>query len=108
MEKDNTAAQRSLRRLPSVDLVLHALADMPGPPDIKARAAREAIDAARTRAMTGTVVNRENVIARARERLGATQMARLQPVLNASGVLIHTNLGRAPLRDRQLQAVTRI
>lgn len=31
----------------------------------------------------------------------------LTPVLNATGVVVHTNLGRAPLADSALQAITR-
>jgi L-seryl-tRNA(Ser) seleniumtransferase len=35
-----------------------------------------------------------------------TSASSLQPVLNATGVLVHTNLGRAPLSDAAVEAVT--
>ncbi|HEY8536391.1 MAG TPA: L-seryl-tRNA(Sec) selenium transferase [Vicinamibacterales bacterium] len=37
---------------------------------------------------------------RARERLAATFRPSLRPVINATGVILHTNLGRAPLSRR--------
>ena len=70
-------------RPPSVDALARSLADTGLPHPLLVDAAREAIaagepDSARTRA--------ESVAAE-----------RLRPVINATGVLLHTNLGRAPL-----------
>ena len=45
------------------------------------------------------------VLARVRMALDRLRAARLQPVINGTGVLIHTNLGRAPLSDAALAAV---
>jgi L-seryl-tRNA(Ser) seleniumtransferase len=39
----------------------------------------------------------EEVVVRAATALAAAGRSRLQPVLNATGVIVHTNLGRAPL-----------
>ncbi len=41
-------------------------------------------------------------------RLARTLRSRLQPVINATGVIIHTNLGRAPLCDAALDRVNAI
>jgi L-seryl-tRNA(Ser) seleniumtransferase len=43
--------------------------------------------------------------ARAREALQALLAPPLKAVINATGVVLHTNLGRAPLAERALQAV---
>lgn len=43
--------------------------------------------------------------ARVQARLRIQQGARLQAVINASGVVLHTNLGRAPLAREAVQAV---
>ncbi len=45
---------------------------------------------------------------RAATRLARTLRSRLQPVINATGVIIHTNLGRAPLCESALDRVNAI
>ena len=40
--------------------------------------------------------------------LDETQRASLRPVLNGTGVILHTNLGRAPLADAALAAIARV
>jgi L-seryl-tRNA(Ser) seleniumtransferase len=40
------------------------------------------------------------------DRLNTERTAELQGVINATGVIIHTNLGRAPLSDQAIDAVT--
>ena len=52
------------------------------------------VDAARTAIADGSP---EGVEERARRHAHAAARALLQPVVNATGVLLHTNLGRAPL-----------
>ncbi len=47
----------------------------------------------------------ETVIAAALARLTDQDRRRLQPVINATGVLLHTNLGRAPLSGTAVQAI---
>ena len=52
----------------------------------------------------------EHLLAAARERLAALTTPSLQPVINATGVILHTNLGRAPLSRAalaQMAAVAR-
>jgi L-seryl-tRNA(Ser) seleniumtransferase len=90
-----------------VERVLRAL-DAGAPHELRARAAREAIDAARERAANGDAPDERDVIADACVRLDAAQARLLAPVVNATGVLLHTNLGRAPLGDDALAAVREI
>ena len=68
---------------PSVDALARSLADIDLPPPLLVDAAREAIAA-------GDVDS-------ARRRAEAIRRALLGRVVNATGVLLHTNLGRAPL-----------
>jgi len=48
------------------------------------------------------------IIAGAASRLGAVFAPSLRPVINATGVVVHTNLGRAPLAARALEKVAEI
>ncbi len=64
-------------------------------------AVRESLDAARTR-RAGPPDDWEEDI---RDRLARRTAAELRPVLNATGVILHTNLGRAPLADAAIRAV---
>ncbi len=96
------------RRLPSVDRVLQEPAVRrlleSVPRSVVVAAAREAVAIARE----GRGDPPEDWGAEVEER--ATRIGRrsLQPVLNATGVVLHTNLGRAPLARTALEAVAAV
>ncbi len=48
----------------------------------------------------------ESITAQAAAALAAAERGSLRPVVNATGVVIHTNLGRAPLASRALDRLT--
>jgi len=50
----------------------------------------------------------ESLLARARERLAQVEMDELVDVLNGTGILLHTNLGRAPLAREALEAIAAV
>jgi L-seryl-tRNA(Ser) seleniumtransferase len=56
----------------------------------------------------GEDVKREGIEADVRSGLRTFASSRLQPVINGTGVLIHTNLGRSPLGDRAADALRAI
>jgi len=99
-----------LRSLPSVDEVLarpavRALAEQVGRAAVKA-AVRAAIAETRLRLQEGVAaaVSDERVL-----ELGAAEAApRLRRVINATGVVLHTNLGRAPLHPEAVKRVAEI
>jgi L-seryl-tRNA(Ser) seleniumtransferase len=43
-----------------------------------------------------------------RSALGIVRASRIQPVINGTGILVHTNFGRAPLGPAVMEAVSRI
>jgi L-seryl-tRNA(Ser) seleniumtransferase len=47
----------------------------------------------------------KNVLARINDALEELRRSRLQPVINATGILVHTNLGRVPLATEALRAL---
>lgn len=67
-------------------------------------AVRESLEAARTRRAGPPDQWEEDI----RERLVRRSAPELRPVLNATGVVLHTNLGRAPLADAAIQAMTAV
>ena len=96
------------RSIPSVDVVAQAIERLD--PDIPARlavqAARDEVALVRDAVASGQQAAAPDAIAKAgalRARLVMADAPR--PVINATGVIIHTNLGRAPLSDRALAAV---
>jgi L-seryl-tRNA(Ser) seleniumtransferase len=67
-------------------------------------AVRESIEAARTRRAGPPEDWNEDI----RERLARRTGPELRRVLNATGVVLHTNLGRAPLADAATQAMLQV
>ncbi len=95
------------RRLPSVDALL-ALADVAPlvaahPRSVAVRAARAALVAARA---DGGEPPAAGWGAAVGARLRALAEPRLEPVINLTGVVLHTNLGRAPLAAAAVRALT--
>jgi L-seryl-tRNA(Ser) seleniumtransferase len=107
--------QRLLRKLPGIDKLLgcHALTELGEsfPHDVLTKAARETVERLRAQILESA----EDVDA---SRLDLGQLAaeaakcaqnlmrpNLRPVINATGTLLHTNLGRAPLAETALQAI---
>jgi len=94
--------QGELRKLPSVDRLLQeeSVADLVARwgHELTVEAAREALDAARDDIRSGKACPEPAALARQTgERLAAKLRPTLLPAINATGVIVHTNLGRAPL-----------
>ena len=98
------------RALPGVDQVLAALSGLPH--DLLVACARDSIAAARERVARGEqpedAASVDDVVADARRRVQRLRGRLLRPVVNATGVIVHTNLGRAPIGDDALAAARAI
>ncbi len=107
MAKDNP-----YRALPSVDAILSdkrvsALAN--GGATAVTEIVREAVELARVSVSQGKRPPTEDQIVET--VLGISKLAfepSLRPVINATGVIIHTNLGRAPLSDDTIEAMAAV
>ena len=88
----------SLRAIPSVEkLSTQLTTTCPLPKPLVIGFIRRELDAWRKHLLAGNEVTREHIEADIAEKLSHFSSSRLQPVINATGVLIHTNLGRSPL-----------
>jgi L-seryl-tRNA(Ser) seleniumtransferase len=99
--------QPTLRLLPSVDRIVNA----PSLSDVRSRQlltdmAREALDDARRSISDGGAApSFEELIADVRRRYEFVVRPPVQRVINATGVILHTNLGRAPLAVEAIEAM---
>ena len=109
---DPADTQRRLRTLPSVDRVLSepalndALDRWPRPQVVEA--VRSELDLARVMLSNGreTAFAPVEIAGSAERALNERLRPSLRRVINATGVVIHTNLGRAPLSDAAVAAMS--
>jgi len=99
------------RTIPQVEqLVRDAVGEMDGlPRQVVVEAVREVLASVRRRARrTGEAPTREEIVAEVRDAVAGLRLAPLREVVNATGVILHTNLGRAPLAPEAVDAVVEV
>lgn len=104
-----------LRNLPSVSALLEApilrdAAQQFGQA-VVSKTARQAIDKLREELMSGVITDEESLsverfATRISRHLILQESSKLQSVINATGILLHTGLGRAPLPHAAIEAIT--
>ena len=98
----------SLRNLPSVEQLLQMAGESIvffGRP-LVTQALREILETIRADVRAGAdVPSKEEILTRAKSRLANWTRSTLEPVINATGVIIHTNLGRSPLSKSAIEAM---
>ena len=87
----------TLRDLPPVDRVAADEVLAGCPRAVALAAARAALEDARTRIRAGEDLTLETVLASARHHAEMHQRPRVRMAINATGIVLHTNLGRATL-----------
>ncbi len=102
MGAGNDPSTEVLSELPPV----HELAaSLDAPHAVAVAAARRAIEERRVALLEGDVTEIGDIEARARQLVEELEQPSLRRVINASGVIVHTNLGRAPLSIAARNAV---
>lgn len=110
---NGTHQQAEFRKLPSVDTLLRLpsisfLAGEQGQEQI-VDAIRATLAAARHAISSGATAPDPDLLLQAiHERLAQAAEPTLRPIINATGVIVHTNLGRAPLSAAALQAIAEV
>jgi L-seryl-tRNA(Ser) seleniumtransferase len=97
---------RALRDLPSVDLLLADERIAAGPHHLAVAAARTVLERAREEIRAGG--DPGSLVDAVLEELARARRPSLRRVLNATGILVHTNLGRAPLAQAALERVAEV
>ncbi|HEY0317325.1 MAG TPA: L-seryl-tRNA(Sec) selenium transferase [Solirubrobacterales bacterium] len=109
MEPETAEEKRGaeLRRLPSVERLAAMVAEVPR--HLAVDSARAELERARAAVLAGGEAADEEELAR-RVSVAAARTARpsLRPLINATGVVLHTNLGRAPLAADAASAVAAV
>lgn len=112
-DSPSTAATNALRQLPSVhELLAHATLaskiDELGHHVVR-DAVRERLDHWRDRLLSDAKKNPpaslEKIAAEVMTILASRQQTKIRRVINATGILLHTGLGRAPLAESAIEAV---
>lgn len=111
----DSSQQSLLRHIPAVDRVLShpATAELAEhyAEELLKRMVRRALEELREEIRTGTAGEEEctldSVTARIGRLLKGSLGGKLRTVINATGVIVHTNLGRSPLSDRVVERIAR-
>ncbi len=95
----------SRRSIPAVETVLQALgpSDLPRPSVV--RVVRKTLAELRSQKEIPKI---ESILARVQSALAKLRSSRIQPVINGTGIIIHTNLGRAPLGPAVAETLNQI
>lgn len=103
-----------LRQIPKVDDILHELETLgllKGlPRSLVINVIRNTLDEIRKEIKNGGLlyVEKANVLERVKESLKIKGSPSLKRVINATGVILHTNLGRAPLSEEAIRQLVEI
>ncbi|PIW00310.1 MAG: L-seryl-tRNA(Sec) selenium transferase, partial [Deltaproteobacteria bacterium CG17_big_fil_post_rev_8_21_14_2_50_63_7] len=106
--EDQHRRNAALRELPGVDTA-SGWPELAGvPPRARLQALRELLDQVRAELLQGSRADcpgRAELVERLLRQFQVLVTPSLRPVINATGVLLHTNLGRAPLPESAIEAV---
>jgi L-seryl-tRNA(Ser) seleniumtransferase len=95
----------SKRAIPAVEKVLQAVGETDLPRPILTTIIREELAGFRE---TETIPDFETILLKVKTAALKLSRTRIQPIINGTGVVIHTNLGRSPLSNSAIQALTEI
>ncbi len=104
--------QEALRNLPAVDALLRQeafqrLIEREGAQAVT-DAVRDVLDEARVQIRSGSDLGGVHWVQRVEHLLAASNQSTLRTVINATGVILHTNLGRAPLSAAARTAIAQL
>jgi len=93
------------RQIPAVSKILDALGHFDLPRRFVVQIVRRELSQIRE---SSALSELQNIMARVRRSLAEFRATKLQPVINGTGIVIHTNFGRAPLPSEAVHALNEI
>jgi L-seryl-tRNA(Ser) seleniumtransferase len=97
--------QSELRAIPSVEKLLHTLGDAGLPRPMVLAVVRRELSALRKKK---TIPGFDLVVETVTAQLRDLRSARIQPLINGTGILVHTNFGRSPLGPAVIEALSQV
>jgi len=94
-----------LRSIPAVEKVLQALGEMDLPRPAVVAVVRRELAALRK---GDAIPDPDLILGRIRSALDTLRSSRIQPVINGTGIIVHTNLGRSPLGSAVVETLQSI
>ena len=104
-ERLDSKMKRSLRSIPAVEKVLQALGDVGLPRPTVVAVVRRGLASCRAHE---EIPDFGHLLAHLQAELKTLRDSRIRPVINGTGILIHTNLGRAPIAAAALETLCSI
>ena len=101
----NKVKSRSYRSIPAVSKVLESLGKIELPQPLTVDVVRRELSKIRA---AGAIPEFGSIVELVRASLEKFRASRLRPIINGSGIVIHTNLGRAPLASDAAEAIRAI
>jgi len=98
-------ATASLRKIPSVDKVVGEIGDCDLPRRVVVEVVRHELGSLRREKR---IPNFSGVMSRIRAAIDTLQLAKIQPVINGTGIVIHTNFGRASLGPAIIESLSTV
>jgi len=114
VEKDMEEKQKLLTALPSVDEILRSNQGLQWlkvyPRRYVIQAIRDVIDSRRREILKGLTsdISEESMMAEVEITMEKLSSYSLRPLINATGIVIHTNLGRSLLSEKALENITKV
>ena len=97
--------EATLRAIPAVEKLLQAIGKTDVPRPTAVSVIRRELAALRSKKQ---ILEFDALVARIRAVLNSLRLQRIQPVINGTGVVVHTNLGRSPLGIRVAETLSAI
>jgi len=96
---------RARRQIPAVNRILDAVGHCDLPRLVLVDLVRRKLSEIRT---ARSAPKFESIMALVRRSIDELRASRLQPIINGTGIIIHTNFGRAPLASKAIRALNEI